>query len=283
VAKAVRHGAARLHPGHRRPPDYLVIGVKRGGTTSLQRYLAQHPQVMEPHTAKASHYFDVAHGKSWSWYLSHFPTDGAREKRSAKAGGAVVVGEASPYYSFHPLALERIAAVMPDVKLVMALRDPVDRAWSHYAYEVARGFETLPFAEALDAEPNRLAGVEERMRRDPALEDAHHRHHSYQARGRYAEQIERVRALFPAEQLHLVVSEELFGAPSATLGAVFRFLGLPPIDEGRYTVQNANEYAELEPELRDRLALYYAEPNEQLYRLLGRRLSWTTPRDASRV
>ena len=164
VSKAVGRTVGRLTARWRTVPDYLIIGTKRGGTTSLQQYLTAHPDVLEPKAAKASHYFDANFSKGWSWYRAHFPLQRWMDRERA-AGRPVVVGEASPYYCFHPLALDRIAARVPDVKLIIVLRDPVERAWSHYSYEVARGNEDLSFADALDAEPARTAGAADRIRR----------------------------------------------------------------------------------------------------------------------
>jgi hypothetical protein len=188
-----------------------------------------------------------------------------------------VVGEASPYYCFHPLALDRIAARLPDVRLVIVLRDPVERAWSHYAYEVARGNEELSFGDALDAEPARLAGAEERIRRGEVTDERHWRLHSYLARGRYAEQIEAVHARFDPAQLLVVVSEELFADPLHVMNGVFAFLGVGPVDSGRFEAANANPKSAIDPDIRERLAVYYAPHNERLYELIGRRLAWTAP------
>ncbi len=212
VSKAVGRTVGRLTARWRTVPDYLIIGTKRGGTTSLQQYLTAHPDVLEPKAAKASHYFDANFSKGWSWYRAHFPLQRWMDRERA-AGRPVVVGEASPYYCFHPLALDRIAARVPDVKLIIVLRDPVERAWSHYSYEVARGNEDLSFADALDAEPARTAGAADRIRRGEIDDDRHWRLHTYLQRGLYAEQIQAAHDRFPADQLQVVVSEELFAQP----------------------------------------------------------------------
>jgi hypothetical protein len=242
--------------------------------------LTAHPDVLEPKAAKASHYFDANYAKGWAWYRAHFPLQ--RWMDTERAGGRpVVVGEASPYYCFHPLSLERIAERLPDVRLVIVLRDPVERAWSHYAYEVARGNEDLSFGDALDAEPARLAGAEERILRGDAADDRHWRLHAYLARGQYADQIDAVHARFRPEQLHVVVSEELFTHPLEVMNDVFAFLGVGPVDGGRFEAVNANRKSELDPQLRERLAQHYAPHNERLFGMLGRRLPWTAPAPAA--
>jgi hypothetical protein len=276
ASKAFGRTVGQVTARWRTVPDYLVIGTKRGGTTSLQQYLTAHPDVLEPKAAKASHYFDVNHDKGWSWYRAHFPRQSWMDNQRA-AGRPVVVGEASPYYCFHPLAVDRIAEQLPSVRMIIVLRDPVERAWSHYSYEVARGNEDLSFADAIDAEPARLAGVEERIRAGDIKDDRHWRLHSYLRRGHYEEQIGAVHRLFPAEQLHVVVSEELFARPLVVMNEVFDFLGVGPVDGGQFDAANANRKSALEPELRERLATYYARHNQRLYEVLGRELPWTAP------
>jgi len=281
ASKAFGRTVGQVTARWRAVPDYLVIGTKRGGTTSLQQYLTAHPDVLEPKAAKASHYFDVNHDKGWSWYRAHFPLQSWMDRQRA-SGRRVVVGEASPYYCFHPLALDRIAAQLPAVHMIIVLRDPVERAWSHYSYEVARGNEDLSFAEALDAEPERLAGAEERIRSGAIRDDRHWRLHSYLRRGHYDEQIAAAHRLFAPEQLHVVVSEELFAEPLDVMNEVFDFLGVGPVDGGRFEAANANRKSALDAELRERMAAYFAPHNQRLYDVLGRELPWTAPAATAR-
>jgi Sulfotransferase domain len=280
IGKAVGRTVGQATAHWRALPDYLIIGVKRGGTTSLQQYVTAHPDVIAPNAAKASHYFDVNFNKGWSWYRAHFPRQSWMDGERA-AGRPVVVGEASPYYCFHPLSIERIAARLPDVRLIIVLRDPVERAWSHYAYESARGNEELSFKDALDAEPDRLRGVEERIRQGEVADDRHWRLHAYLRRGLYAEQVEAVHQHFAPERLKVVVSEELFADPLTVMNDVFSFLGVGSVWSGRFEAINANPKSELDAALRERLAAYYAPHNERLYELIGRRLPWTTPAAAA--
>ncbi len=112
-----------------------------------------------------------------------------------------------------------MAEHLPRVKLIALLRDPVGRAYSHYQHEVARGFETLSFEEAIEAEPARLAGETERMLAEPLYNSFAHQHHSYLARGRYHEQLERWRARFDDRQLLVLSSERFFAEPGADVQA----------------------------------------------------------------
>src|SRR5690606_40669681 len=119
------HAVGRITASRRRPPDFLVVGTQRGGTTSLYHALRQHPGFLRPWLRKGVHYFDMAYHHPMGWYLAHFPTQRRVAARAAELGHPVVTGEFSPYYMWHPSAPGRIAADLPDVTLVAMLRDPV--------------------------------------------------------------------------------------------------------------------------------------------------------------
>jgi hypothetical protein len=248
-------------------PTFLVVGAKRAGTTSLYRYLTRHPGVLSCAMGKGTHYFDVCFTRGWGWYRSSFPL----------ARGHAITGEASPYYMFHPLAPARIAAALPGVRLIMVLRDPVDRAWSHYHNERSLGTEPLSFEDAVAREVERLGGEAERMTSDPAYQSFAWRHHSYLARGRYAEQLERLYNLFPPDQVLVLQSEALLADPNVALGPVWPFLGLAPFTAtDRLTYKPGGEYETMPAATRDCLNAYFGEHNERLYRLPGVRFRWPT-------
>jgi hypothetical protein len=183
-------------------------------------------------------------------------------------------GEASPYYLFHPLVPDRVAEHLPQVKLIALLRDPVQRAYSHYQHELARGFETLPFEEAIEAEPARLAGEAERLAGDLAYRSFEHQHHSYLARGCYAEQLDRWRARFDGDQLLVLSSERFFAEPEPTFARVLEFLELPAFSPAAWEKHNAYDYRQMGDEVRGRLVEHYREPNRRLYESLGDDFGW---------
>lgn len=270
-------GYGRATASLRPLPDFVVVGSQRCGTTSLWNYLLASPAVAGPRRRKGVHYFSKEYHRGLPWYRSHFPTAAYRRFAKARSGVDLVVGEAAPYYVFHPLAPERLAAAMPDAKLVLMLRDPVERAYSQYQHERARGFEHLTsFEEALEAEPERLAGEAERMRADEGYLSVHWERHSYVAKGRYAEQIERLHSLFPPERLLVVQSEEFFSSPEAELRQVTDHLGVAPVTLPAYARHNGYTYADMPPAARRRLVEHFAEPNARLFDLLGRRFAWTS-------
>jgi Sulfotransferase domain len=266
---------ARPTAGLRLLPSYLIIGAQRAGTTSLHRYLVQHPAVRTMLRTKGVHFFDTNYGRGISWYASRFPTRLSGWYLRRRHGTELVTGEASPYYVFHPQVPRRVAEHLPGVKLILLLRDPVRRAYSHYQHEVARGFETLSFEEAIDAEPARLAGEHQRLLAEPLYNSHAHQHHSYLARGRYAEQLAAWRSLFPDEQLLVLSSERFFREPDRTFRRVLDFLELPAFTPAAYEQHNAHDYPQMGEAVRARLADHYREPNRRLYETLGEELGWS--------
>jgi hypothetical protein len=144
--------------------------------------------------------------------------------------------------------------------------------WQH---ELSRGFEHLErFEDALDAEAARLAGEIEKMNADPDYKSFSHQHHSYMARSRYAEQVERYQSLFPPEQLLFIRAEDLFADPGAVYGRVLEFLGLAPHSLGDYKKHNGYKRTPMDPGTRRRLVEHFAESNRRLEALLGPHFSW---------
>ncbi len=263
--------------GLRGLPDFLIIGAQRCGTTSLYRYLEQHPGVAPVGLKnKGIHYFDTNFSRGVNWYRSHFPTSAYRAIRAKEYGGPVITGEGSPYYIFHPLSPARIAELIPDARSVLMLRDPVSRAHSHYQHEVARGFEELAFEDALRAEEERLAGEEDRMRSDPTYNSFEHQHHSYISRGMYVEQIRRWHALFPKDHLLILDSAEFFSEPDRELRRVQEFLGLSQMSLTSYQKMNAHSYGGMSSDARTWLEERFAAPNRALFDHLGHDLGWPT-------
>jgi hypothetical protein len=263
--------------GLRLVPFFLIVGAQRSGTNSLYEYLVQHPGVMRALPQQEVHYFDLHFDRGLPWYQGHFATRAWAAATAARVGRAVLTGESSPYYMFHPLAPERIASTLPDVRLIVLLRDPVDRAYSQYCDQVSFEQESLPFEEALAKEPERLRGEAERILAEPRyVSDAHYRY-SYLARGRYLEQLERWLEHFPREQLLVVGLEELLERPGQVVSSICGFLGVPSRPLPPFPSVNRKTYEPMRPETRASLESYFQEHNERLYEFLGRDLGWSRP------
>lgn len=282
---AVRRPIKRLFRGFgvatsdlRPLPDYLIIGTHRGGTTSLYRYLQSHPCVGPNYprlqNIKGVRYFDANFFRGIDWYRSHFSTVAYRTYLRHRHGGPVLTGEASPYYLFHPAAAERAAQAVPQAKLVVLLRDPIERAYSHWKRERRDGTEPREsFEDAIAAEPGRLAGEVERIKSDDRYYSYAHENFSYITQGLYLDSLRKWLQHYPREQLHIEVSERFLEDPQAAYDRVLQFLGLPPFslrDARRWNVTGQRLGSETRRELTARVAPH----NRRLEEYLGIELGW---------
>jgi hypothetical protein len=259
-------------------PNFIIIGTKRGGTTSLYRYLLQHPMILPTfpsfQTLKGVRFFDEHFNKGFRWYRSHFPSTPYRSMLGRARRLRLVTGEASPGYLFHPLAAARAAESMPRVKVIALLRNPIDRAYSHYRDEVKLGVEALSFEEALEREPVRLAGELEKTVTDPAYYSATLDRYSYLARGVYLPQVETWMQAFPADQLLILRSEDLSTDPQRVHAAVLEFLDLSVVHLQGYARHNRLPDSQMRPSTRRQLAEYFGPYNRRLFERLGRDFGW---------
>jgi len=272
VADACRVVADACTGTRRGLPSVIVAGGMRCGTTSLFDWLANHPQV-SPSRRKEVHFFDLQAARGPAWYRRQF----APLRRLADGTDSRPF-ESSPYYMFHPAVPARVRAVVPDVRIVFLLRDPVARAVSHFRKNVRDGREPLAFAEALAAEEDRLAGAEERLLADPHHASPAHQYFSYKARGRYADQLRRWRAEFPAAQLLALDAGRLFVDPAAVLDDLLAFLELDPWRPTEFAVRNASRTEPPSDAVAIRELEAFFEPHQrQLRDLLG----WCPGREAT--
>lgn len=257
-------------------PSVLIVGTQRGGTTSLFHTLRQHPAFSGPILRKGVHYFDVEYQRSFRWYRGHFPSRFVAAYRARPSGAIPIAGEASPYYMSHPLAGARISQDLPGVKIVALLRDPVERAYSAHAHELARGYETEDFATALGLEEQRLAGEEDRILSDPAYQSHSLRHHAYLRRGQYVDQLERLEQHVSRNRILVLDSSRFFGDPESEFGKLLNFLSLPPCSSLTYGHRNSRPRAPMARMLRRRLAEHFSPYDERLTRWLGEAPEWRT-------
>jgi hypothetical protein len=253
-------------------PDFIIIGTQKGGTSSLYEYLSRHPRVF-PALKKEVHFFDTENfAKGLAWYRAHFPLDVRHETQSGRC--KPITGEASPYYLFYPHAAARIAKFLPRAKIIVMLRNPIDRALSHYYHQVRKGREPLAFGAAIEAESHRLEGEYERMLKDESYYSYACWAYSYLGRGYYADQLSAWFRIFPREQFLFIRSEDFFLNPCASFKQSLRFLELPEIDLCNYEKQNAGTYTSMSMEVRQRLYNHFKPHNLRLYDLLGTDLAW---------
>ncbi|MBN1797232.1 MAG: sulfotransferase domain-containing protein [Spirochaetales bacterium] len=252
-------------------PDFIIIGAQKSGTSSLYSYLFQHPQVL-PSFGKEVHFFDGGLNpnidnfkKGHAWYRAHFPL-------KKKLGSHSKTFEASPLYIFNPLTPKRIFDLIPQVKIIALLRNPTERAISHYFHEKRKGRESLPIMEALQKEEERLHSV---------LENKDYKNtifirYSYKSRGLYRQQLDRFLTYFPRSQILVLSSEEFFGKPAATLKQVFEFVG---VDTG-FKIKDlrprnvASNKSRVDPDVYKYLNNFFLPHNQALYQLVGNNFSW---------
>ncbi len=227
ATSTARPGVRPAEPNATRLPTFVIVGAMKSGTTSLARWLKPHPQVFLS-DVKELHFFDVHYHKGADWYRGQF----------AGAGPSLAVGEATPVYMYDERAPARMHALLPEARIVAILRNPVDRAYSHYWHNRQRGNELLDFREAVEREPER------RQRDDQPYLHAY----AYMDRGRYLQQLQRLTASYAREQLLVETFDELRQDPQSVYRRVCGFIGVDDTVElpaiGR-TFNPAREYRSL--------------------------------------
>lgn len=263
--------AARLSTSHFRAlPSFLIIGTARGGTTSLFHYLTLHPQVIAP-LKKEIAFFCTHYHKGINRYKLHFPMRGQLEGNQFQK----ITGEASPYYLSHPHAPARVKEILPNVQLIVLLRNPVERAYSSYQNIRKLGLETLTFDEALCYEKERIFGEKEKMMLNPRYYSNRHQHYSYVERGIYHEEVGRWLKHFPREQFLFLSSEDFYKNPAVVYRQVTDFLQLEPFLPEKFKVYNeSSKIAPIPDSIRAMLAAFYTPHNEILFKMLDKRFEW---------
>jgi hypothetical protein len=275
AAQTLSVTAGRLTGWARVLPDFLITGGQRCGTTSMYRALSAHPAILKPVLHKGVHYFDTGYDHGPAWYRGHFPLEATARRIERRTGIRPLAFESAPYYLCHPLAADRIARDLPDVRLIVLLRDPVERAYSAHAHELARGYETeASFERALELEQERLADEAAKIIADPSYHSHGHQHHAYLDRGHYIDYLERLEKLFGRDRLHVVDSHEFFADPEPVYDGVLEFLGLPNQGYPAFARHNARRRSPLPPALRARLTEHFGPYDARLAEWLGRPPSW---------
>jgi len=247
-----------------RAPEFIIVGAQKAGTTSLYNCLKQHPDIL-PASTKEIHYFSQHFTKGLDWYLQHFP-----EREADK-----ISGEASPFYLFHPHSAERIAGELPDVKIIMLLRNPVGRAISHYHQQARRHHEKLPMLEAFQQEHARIDKAWGNLVAGQQISGMKIQQCSYLKRGEYLEQIQRYEKHFPSGQISIIESAGFFEHPHETLAKVFEFLHVDPHFQPKdLWPRKPGNYASTDPETLAFLRAHFLAHNEALYKHLGYRFNW---------
>ncbi|MEP6486115.1 tetratricopeptide repeat protein [Microcoleus vaginatus GB2-A3] len=239
-------------------PNFIIIGSQRCGTTSLYTYLAQHPQILTP-IKKEMDFFSWHFDRGIDWYLAHFPP--------MPPGEQFLTGEASPSYFDSREAPARLYSLFPEAKLIVLLRNPVDRAISQFYRLTGLNWEARSLDRAISDEVERLnQNPEYIIGEEPG---------NYLARGRYIEFIKNWRNLFPKEQLLILKSEDFYAGTAGTLKQVLEFLDLPEYQLSEYQNANPGSYQPVNQSVRDWLRNYFRPYNQQLEEYLSRDFNWS--------
>ncbi|MFX1501113.1 MAG: sulfotransferase [Promethearchaeota archaeon] len=255
-------------------PDFIIIGASRSGTTSFYNYLIDHPYI-EPAVYKEVRFFWAYFNRGVNYYKKFFPTVFHKIYHKYVLRKGFLTFETSPYYMYHPHAVKRIYSMLPNVKLIIILRNPIDRAFSQYNGMVSSGYEKLTFEEAIKIEEKRLEGELEKIINNEFYYSFNHRQLSYLTSGIYIDQIKKIREFFPKEQILIINSEEFFNNPPKILKEVFKFLNIPDHrirEYKKYHSKTLNK--KINAKTRNYLIDYFKLYNQQLYKYLGRAFDW---------
>jgi len=252
-------------------PNCQIVGAQKAGTSSLYHYLTQHPNIHKSYS-KEVHYFDGGLAPDVNsldlginWYRAHFPL------RAAVKEGDICL-DATPLYLFNPQVAKRIYECIPNTKIIILLRNPVERAISHYFLIKRHGLEDLSIEQALVQEEKRLSqAYANNDFKDPAF-----RLYSYQARGLYLEQIKLYQQYFNDSQILILNSEYLFENPKNALEQVFSFLAVDsdyhvPDLKSQNVGKNRKKVA---PEIYEKLTSTFEKPNLLLYGRIKKTFDW---------
>ena len=273
-------------------PSFLIIGGAKSGTTSLFAYLIEHPNII-PGSTKGGFFFSFLGNNTTSFYRSHFPI-----KRKN-----LITCEATGGYFVHPLIPARVHKLLPLVKLIVVLRNPVERAYSEFHYRVMIGEQiTENFEDVIKSELKRI----EIGKNNPELKIENTNYHqfsfSHLRHGLYAQHIERWLKFFPKEQLLILHAKDLYNNLDNIVAETFDFLNLPKyqiesrieknkidkirplggrqrniyknIDSKTRTLFNVQNYPEMKSKTRKLLQDFFRPHNEKLFEMIGKRFDW---------
>lgn len=249
--RAIRRSTSTL----RTLPDFLVIGGMRCGSSSLHTWLGGHPDLELP-DRKEIHYFDFRYERGLGWYRSHFPL----------TSKGLSTFETTPSYMVHPLAAARAASLLPDARLIALVREPTQRAWSHYRHRRSEGYEHRSFEDAVEPELSSEVSPELEPFSVPG-------EIPYLAAGRYADQLVPWIARYGQDRLLVVDSDRMFVEPAETLDRILDFVGLRRVSLDLPHL-NASPPASGDPDVLARLNDYYEEPNRDLRALVEEPIGW---------
>ncbi len=263
----------RLTAGFRILPDFFIIGVQKGGTNSLYHYLTRHPQII-PAQRKEIYFFNNENNfeKGLAWYRKHFALNSRRKKQEKKNNCRAFTLDATTNYFENTEAAIRLKKTFPDAKAILLLRNPVERAWSHYKMSVQYGFEKLGFEEALAVEDERLKNASQYKGANPKHDYVFQRL-AYRTKGIYMNYLPAWQEKF-GKDLLVLRSEDFFSDEAIVYGNVLQFLGLKDFRPPAFETVNAGTNEQMKAETRKMLQEFYEPHNGELKKFTGRDFNW---------
>jgi len=254
-------------------PNFIIFAASRSGTRSLNKYLQQHPSIQMA-SRREVHFFNKSDNfrQGLNWYKSFFPTKIYKFFFESKSKSKLICGDATPDYIYNPEVPLRIKKSLPNVKLIAVLRNPIDRAYSHYHYMVRTNRENLSFEEAIRSENDRIKDDIHKKNYD----GDNYRRYSYLRRGIYVEQLKNWMSEFPKQQFMIIKSEDLENEETLqkTLDDVFKFLDIHPIKIKDRLKINVGKYTPINSEIRKKLSEFFYPHNENLSKFLNMKFEW---------
>lgn len=255
-------------------PDFIIFGVSRSGTTSLYQYLSQHPNV-EPCAIKEPRFFDQYYHRGINWYRMNFPSKWQKFIFTKVKHKKFITGEASGAYLQNPHAPKRIHNLNPNMKLILLLRNPVDRAFSHYLRKIKNDSEKLSFEEAIDQEKSRIEGEQEKMEQNEKYYSPTYHALSYLTTGLYSVRLKRWLKYFSMKQILILSNEEFLSDPQKIYDKTLEFLDLPTYKLSIFKKFSKQQLSmKMNSKTREKLLDYCKPYNEDLYSLIGQRFDW---------
>ena len=260
----VKRGLSGITASSRVLPDFIISGTVRSGTTSLYYNICEHPSVL-PADYDEIGFFDSNYHLGINWYRSMFPTEKEME-RVKKETNFAITGEDTPFYFWKKEAAERILKDIPNPKIIIIFRNPVDRAYSNYQLGIRKKTETLSFEDAIDEEMNFLE--------KHSFRESVDRRRSYLSKGFYENQIKIWFNVFPREKIHILSTEDMQKNPEKTLLKIFQFLGIPNYTLKNPQKQKSSEYKKMDDKTREILLNFYKPYNEKFFQIIQERFDW---------
>jgi hypothetical protein len=259
--------------GIRTLPNFIIIGSSKSGTWAIHNYLLQHPDI--DYSARNIHFFEYVYSDKISWYKSHFPTKLYKSLVKSIGKRKCLIGEHTPTYIHHPLVPQRVKDGIPDVKLLVSLRNPIDRAYSNYHHQVRDGYEKRTFEDAVFSEIKRIEIIKDNDNlqiKNPNF--SNYVQFNYLRHGTYVDKLENWLKIFPREQFCIVENKDLSKNPQQVLDKIFEFLNVPHFKLRQEERWNVGKYKKMKESTRKTLADFFRSYNERLYKLLGQNFGW---------